>query len=90
MNGEIREYENEMTLKEYFIKNSNFINSKCTLACGLNKFEDYILFKLNEEYVIQNNYTDRLDCFDKCLSKNFSSSIIGIQVLNENFEKLKK
>jgi len=56
----------------------------------LNKFEDYILFKLNEEYVIQNNYTDRLDCFDKCLSKNFSSSIIGIQVLNENFEKLKK
>jgi hypothetical protein len=90
MNREIRKYQNEMTLKEYFIKNSNFINNKCTIVCGLNKFEDYILFKLNEEYVIQNNYVDGLDCFDRCLSKNFSSSIIGLQVLNDNFQKLEK
>ena len=51
MNREIRKYQNEMTLKEYFIKNSNFINNKCTIVCGLNKFEDYILFKLNEPFI---------------------------------------
>jgi hypothetical protein len=90
MNDEIREYQNKMTIKKYFFKNSNLINEKCTLACGLNNFEDYILFKRKEQYVMENNYVEALNCYDKCLSKNFSSSILGIQVLNDNFSKLEQ
>jgi hypothetical protein len=88
MDDKIREYQNKMTLKEYFFRNSNFISDKCTVECGFDNFEDYILFKKNEEYVIDNNYMDILKCYDKCLSKHFGSSILGIQVLNENFTKL--
>ena len=88
MNDEIREYQNKMTLKEYFFRNSNILSDKCTNVCGLNKFEDYILFKRNEEYVIENNYGDILNCYDKCLGKHFGSSILGIQILNEHFTKL--
>lgn len=87
MNDEIREYQNKIILKKYFLKNSNLINEKCTLACGLNNFEDYILFKKNQQYVMENNYMEALNCYDKCLKKFFDSSILGLQMLNENFAK---
>ena len=90
MNDEILEYQNKMTLKEYFIRNSNFINEKCTLVCGLNYFEDYIILKKKSEYVVENNYMDALNCYDKCLNKYFSSSILGLQFLNENLSKIEK
>jgi hypothetical protein len=84
MNDEIKEDQNKLKLKEYFLRNSNIIDKKCTLICGFNKFEDYIIFKKDENYVVENNYLDALKCYDKCLSKNFSSSILGLQMLNEN------
>lgn len=78
--------EDQLLLKELFLKLSNSINKICSEKCGVDIFEKH-LSKVSKGgiNILELNYEGSLDCYDKCLAKHFQSSFLGVGLLKQKF-----
>lgn len=67
---------------EYLIMVSNKINFLCSFKCGVSKIEDKILFSSKDKDT-QMAINESINCYDRCLSKNFSSSLLALSIMQD-------
>jgi hypothetical protein len=82
--------EGKLLLKEYFYKTSNKINEICSKNCKINYFEDLMLQNISiEDFKLMGNldYNNSFECYENCVSKYFSSSMIGVNSFEKKFFK---
>jgi len=77
--------DSEALLRNFFQSVAYKIDVKCSTQCGVNRYEEFMC-KLNNVGDLQGlDYRSSLDCYDKCLSKLFSSSMLGVDITQRRF-----
>jgi len=69
-----------LLIKEFFNTTSNRINEICSKKCEINKFEEFICSNTKTNVDISNA---NINCYENCVSKYYSSSILGVSILHE-------
>ena len=78
--------DSEGLLRVFFNRMSYQINTKCSNICGISRYEEFMCKIAQIEELEGLDYKSSLDCYDKCLSKLFSSSMLGVGKLHDKFE----
>ncbi len=77
--------DSEALLRNFFLSVSYKIDVKCSNQCGINQYEEFMCKLKNVEDLQGLDYRSSLDCYDKCLSKLFASSILGVDMTQRRF-----
>jgi hypothetical protein len=76
----------EGLMRVFFIKTTEDINKVCSDTCGIKQYEEFICKLKKIDDLAGLNYQGSLDCYDKCISKRFASSLIGVSRLLAKIE----
>lgn len=67
----------------FLINTSQISSEKCSLDCGIQKYEKYLCKIEKLENLEFMNYGLSQNCFQRCMKKNFESSILALNKLFE-------
>ena len=79
--------DSEGLLRLFFTRMSYKINKNCSNICGIKKYEDFICKMTKAEDLEGLDYRASLECFDRCLAKQFASSMVGVSKVHAKFEE---
>lgn len=86
LNANIELLQDNYLIKQYFIKLANKFNSKCSLTCGLEEYENQEIFLLNKDRQYFNK-NELYMCYERCILKNYQASMDSLSYLNEHMKK---
>ena len=83
----INKIEEDFLLRQFFLKLSVSTNKTCSEKCGIDTFEKHLTKVSNNSSlnILELNYQGALDCYEKCLSKFYQSSFLGVGLLQNKF-----